>query len=357
MKSNLLLAAWLAFALPLATMAQDRGFAPPAKGLDVPFETASMSADKCTALAFEYGSQACVPADAFVDGAGKKVTGEVQVRFRYLRTPADFIASGAPLHYRTGGRTEQFESAGMFEIYASQGGKELALSPGKKIKVRMPASSLSAGVQPYVWDARAKNWAPLTTPVTITNPSPTESARTASGSFDERIAPPDTTSIGISGEDDFGLGGEGDGEYTPPDPLTMEREKRRAELFRDMEIDKMGLHNFDVVYDKKDAVFLSVTLDAATRTALGSYYTLYVVYKEINSAYYFPSNGSYQFYMLHGKDYKLIAIGGNRRMAVLKGTRNTAWKPLAGKTYEFKLEVLPDPVDNVAQLAMKADIK
>jgi hypothetical protein len=91
------------------------------------------------------------PAGAFVDAAGKPVTGSVNV---YL-TPLDPSVAGeratAPgFTAESGGTTGMLESFGMVDITVRQGDQKLNVAPGKELELRIPAPAGATSAEPSV---------------------------------------------------------------------------------------------------------------------------------------------------------------------------------------------------------------
>lgn len=89
------------------------------------------------------------PANAFVDSAGKAVTGSVDV---YL-TPLDPSVSGeraaAPgFVAEKGGAVTMLESFGMMDVTVMQGSNKLAVAPGKELDVSIPAPAAAVAPEP-----------------------------------------------------------------------------------------------------------------------------------------------------------------------------------------------------------------
>lgn len=111
------------------------------------------------------GTSILIPADCFVDAAGKPVDQVVDIQYREFYTPAEIMASGIMMNYDSAGTKGVFESAGMFDIRAFSGGKSVNISPEKSLEVKM--ASFAKGVfNSYYLDEDKKAWEYLTT----TNP-------------------------------------------------------------------------------------------------------------------------------------------------------------------------------------------
>jgi hypothetical protein len=86
-------------------------------------------------LRYSSGTIICIPPAAFLDEAGNPVSGQVQIDYREFKDPLDFVFSGIPMTYDSGGTVHNFESAGMFDIAASQDGRQVFLAPDKPVRM------------------------------------------------------------------------------------------------------------------------------------------------------------------------------------------------------------------------------
>ncbi|MBC7862665.1 MAG: hypothetical protein IAF38_06795 [Bacteroidia bacterium] len=131
---------------------------PPVEGLVKPKENFSIAATKTQVIDCENGTKITVPANAFVDSKGKKVTGNVSIGYREFRNQADVLVSGIPMVFDSAGTKKQFESAGMFEISANVNGEEVFLAKGKKFEVQFPLSDNEEGYNFYYYNDEKGNW-------------------------------------------------------------------------------------------------------------------------------------------------------------------------------------------------------
>ncbi len=103
------------------------------------------------------GSSVKIPASAFVDSKGQKISGQVELRYREFHNPVDFFLSGIPMHFKQGGQAFQFESGGMFEILAFSEGKEVFLAENRKISVEMN-SAFGGEQSAFYYDPDNDEW-------------------------------------------------------------------------------------------------------------------------------------------------------------------------------------------------------
>ena len=120
-------------------------FESPLKDVEISFETRKIQAETAQLIRLENGSSLQIPEDAFVDANGNKVTGKMDLGYRQFDDPADIIASGIPMTFKSEeGTTEQLESGGMFELRGSVGGEPVFIAPGKSIKTSLASSVAGA---------------------------------------------------------------------------------------------------------------------------------------------------------------------------------------------------------------------
>jgi hypothetical protein len=134
---------------------------PPIKGLDVPYTTYKLIAEKGANLDFKTGSKLSVPKNAFADENGKLIKGEVELRYREFHDPVDFFVSGIPMTYDSAGVKYQFESAGMMQMEAFQNGKKINMAPQKSIDVELASNYKGSEYNLYKLDTVKNNWACL----------------------------------------------------------------------------------------------------------------------------------------------------------------------------------------------------
>lgn len=104
------------------------------------------------------GSIISVPQSAFLDSAGKPVSGAVELRYKEFHDPAKIFMAGIPMTYDSAGTQFHFESAGMIEISAWQNGKPLKVNPDSMIHVAIVSNSADDRFNTYYLDTAAKKW-------------------------------------------------------------------------------------------------------------------------------------------------------------------------------------------------------
>ncbi len=134
---------------------------PPLKGVNIPYTTYKVIAEKGAALDFKTGSKIIIPKNVFVDENGKPLKGEVELRYREFHDAVDFFVSGIPMTYDSAGVKYQFESAGMMEMLAFQNGKQVSMAAGKSINVELASNYKGSEYNLYKLDTVKNNWSCL----------------------------------------------------------------------------------------------------------------------------------------------------------------------------------------------------
>jgi hypothetical protein len=99
-----------------------------------------------------------IPVNAFVNKAGERIKGEVEIHYREMRDVADVLASGVPMQYDSAGYTYDFESRGMMDIKGYQNGEPVFIQIGKQLEVEMIAAKKEGSFCNYYLDTLKKSW-------------------------------------------------------------------------------------------------------------------------------------------------------------------------------------------------------
>jgi len=113
---------------------------PPYPKLDQAFTDFTFDAATGDTLLFAAGSRIIVPANIWVDSAGNKISGNINIRYREFSDAGDIFLAGVPLAYDTAGKKESLVTAGMFEIRAFKENSEIYLDKDKSLKVQMASN-------------------------------------------------------------------------------------------------------------------------------------------------------------------------------------------------------------------------
>lgn len=134
--------------------------APPLEKIDVDFKTYLIEPAEAQTLEFETGTTIEIPADAFVDADGNKITTPVTVKYREFHNAAQILASGIPMDVLgENGQKMGMQTAGMFEIRGFASEKPVYIDDQKEVNVNM-ASYVNDHVYDFwSYDEEAGDWA------------------------------------------------------------------------------------------------------------------------------------------------------------------------------------------------------
>jgi hypothetical protein len=135
--------------------------APPIAGLNIPYTTYKVIAEKGGTLNFKTNSKITIPENAFIDKNGNLLKGEVELRYREFHDAADFFVSGIPMTYDSAGVRYQFESAGMMEILAYQNNEPVKMAPEKSINIELASNYKGTEYNLYKLDTIKNDWSCL----------------------------------------------------------------------------------------------------------------------------------------------------------------------------------------------------
>ncbi|MEI6409920.1 MAG: hypothetical protein WCR52_11085 [Bacteroidota bacterium] len=131
---------------------------PPLASVDVAPTRQTIQPEQASTLRMESGTELEIPAHIFVDEHNQPVTAPVEIQFREFHECGQIIASGIPMHIRTGnGDQEYFKTAGMFELNGVSEGKPVKIAPGKSIHVNL-ASQVDGAYDFWKFDPVMGNW-------------------------------------------------------------------------------------------------------------------------------------------------------------------------------------------------------
>lgn len=123
-------------------------------GIDLPVYMEKIKPDKDQKLMMPTGAEMKIPSGAFVDKHGNDVKSEITIHYKEIKSPADIIIENVDMSYDSLGKTFQFATAGMFELRAYSDAGELSLKQGKSIELSY-ISNQSGHYNFYYYD---KGW-------------------------------------------------------------------------------------------------------------------------------------------------------------------------------------------------------
>ena len=131
--------------------------APPVAGLETPFETYTIDAQKDETITTPTGTKIHIEKNTFLDKNGNVLKGKVNIKFREYHNVIDIFKSGIPMEYDSAGTTYTFESAGMFDIEAEKDGNTIQ-SYDKDILVDIVSDNPSSKFNDYYYDTTKRSW-------------------------------------------------------------------------------------------------------------------------------------------------------------------------------------------------------
>ncbi|HEU4718219.1 MAG TPA: hypothetical protein VFU15_10310 [Bacteroidia bacterium] len=137
---------------------QSAFISPPLNGIDIADTVFTVKPGQGGNFFSDNGSFITVPANAFLDSAGKTVDGNVELHYRELPDPASAFLAGIPMTYDSAGARYHFRWNGMMEIYAFCNGKPLKADPQHPVLVSLPAEKEQMQYGTYYLDTIQKAW-------------------------------------------------------------------------------------------------------------------------------------------------------------------------------------------------------
>jgi len=131
---------------------------PPLKGVDIQYDDFTLLADKGDTIYYKSGSIIVFPPNAFVDGNGQLISGEVKISYREFADPIDFFIAGIPMTYELNGVQTIFESSGMCEVLANQKGNPLFVNPQNRPQINLRSFSNDTTHRIYYLDTQQRKW-------------------------------------------------------------------------------------------------------------------------------------------------------------------------------------------------------
>lgn len=141
----------------VADEAEKRAIDPPIPGLETPYTTYTIDAQKDHEIVTEVGTKIKIEANSFKDAEGNMIQGDVDILFREYHDVVSIFTSGIPMEYDSAGKSYTFESAGMFDIQVEQNGVPIT-NFEKDLKVEIPSENSSTAFNDYYYDTTARGW-------------------------------------------------------------------------------------------------------------------------------------------------------------------------------------------------------
>lgn len=321
-----------------------------------------MNGNECRIFITKGNSRIIVPANCFwLDG--KPYAGPLTIAFKEYKDQADFILAGLSLRYEVNGKLNTLQSGGMFEIdIKTESAEALSFAPKKTVTVKFAIDPRFdvAGLEPYFFDPVTKNWV----------------KNTRFGKTKESNQPISDNSSDLWQDDplvaQFNRDPEMNGDNVDGGCYTIQVADRRNpgssetidslicpqgynpldyrynnylsdQAFKTMQIDQMGLYNYDKIFNDENNVPMFVKLKTKDGKPFELTDRLYVVYKVSNSViYYTKEELAEKFSLLPRNDIKIFVYNADGTISKVPDSfwKNFDAKLMRGKTIELPLETL-----------------
>jgi len=295
------------------------------------FSRYPVKAGDCTKITHTSGSIIYIEEGAISSGLDSVI-----IHYRELHTPLDMIVHDIQMHTMLGDKI-YLESTGMFEIYALAGGDTITIAPGKTIEVRMAITSrkVDPRVEGYIYDREQEHWQNFTNQINILKIDDDDNLW---GSPPVSNASAVDNNLPAELEEGWGTG---------------EPNAKLKKVLQTMSINQFGLYNFDKMLGGFNYTY--VKADFIDNKSKPVQSTIYLVYKNINSVFYFPpSSWQSDFFIIQNQPYKLFTI--NKDGTVLQLSKYPTLSTIANKQYIFALENIGKPA-NRRDLSSKIGIQ
>ena len=266
------------------------------KDFETPFSAYPVKAGACADIMHTSGSEIFIEEGSIPAGLDSVI-----IYYREMHTPMDMIVHDIRM-YTWLGEKIYLESSGMFEIYALAGNDTIEMAPGKTIEVRMATTPQKADpmVEGYIYNQTQQHWENYTNQINILKidednhlwgspPVKNNQAVNNGGN-------PQETEDTWAGSVDFSI--------------------QSPQVLQTMSINQFGLFNFDKMLGGFNYVYLQPSFVVDSNEAISS--TIYLVYKNINSVFYFPANSNDEFFIIKNQPYMLFTISDEGNVLLLK---------------------------------------
>ena len=253
-----------------------------------PFSRYTVNPDSCIRIEHTSGSLIFIESKAIVSDAKK-----VDILYREFLTPLDMLVHGIQMHVDIAGERFPLESTGMFELYALDGSDTLKFNPEKRMEVRLNGpKEIKPGVEGYKYNRKDPHWESYTSMIS-NRAIGDDSDLWGSSIVDEQV------------------------EVLNEDAFSAYVDTVQQKVFQSMEIDDFGFYNYDRIIEGLEYVYIQPNFVATNKKEIKS--TIYVVYNEINSVFYFSEyNWAEAFFLIKDEPYKMFTIAENGQVLKLE---------------------------------------
>lgn len=296
------------------------------------FTEYSIDAKQCSVLEHQQ-SRIYIPNYSFMLN-GKLYDGMVQIYYRQYTDALDIMINHLPMQYVTPHGEGTLESAGMFEIYAmSSSGDTLQFVQGKEITVRLYSTWNQKGMESfYLTD---EGWQKNT----LFNSSP--SAKNIVPDNDNQLWDDDIWNNSWF-ENDIAIS-------SSPVPINYETIQDRN--FKTLNIDKFGMYNFDKLAEEESIPIYADFKVKTSKELLQT--TVYVIYKDMNSVYYYTPGNDQPLLILKGQPFSIVSFANDGSIAKVDDSfiENKDFTIYSGKKLIFPMAKISQKIDTKEDLA------
>jgi len=318
----------------------------------------TMNGNECRIFTSKGQSRIIIPAYCFYL-EGKPYDGPIQILFKEYKNQTDFIFEELSLRYEINGTLKNLQSGGMFEIHFKTGDTKkvpLTFAPSKRVTVKFaidPAFDV-AGLEPFYFEPSTQKWIKQTRfGKTMEGNKKLSDKSSELWSDNPSIAQlndnpemdGDNDCYTIQIEDKRNPGQFMDTVICPSGNVLDYTYQRYIsdQAFKTMQIDKMGLFNYDKIFNEENSIPMFVNLITKDGKTMVLTDKLYVVYKSSNSViYYNASELAEKFSLIPRNDITLFIYNSDGTLAKVPDSfwRNVDIRKMKGKTLDLPFETL-----------------
>lgn len=267
----------------------------PIKALVTPFTSYAVNPDSCIRIDHPSGSIIFIEAGGIISSKP-----QVTIHYREFSSPLDMLINGVQMHMQLGDQSIQLESSGMFEIYALDGQDTLSFDATKTMEVWLNSPiRAKRGTEGYRYANASEGWRGYTSII----------GRSAIEEDTERWG---SSAIDNGGFDEF------DGGF---DAFGTSNDEVTERVFQSMNLTDFGMFNYDRMIEGVEYRYLQPQFVTESKQSITS--TIYVVYDNINSIFYFPPyTWKEQFFLIPDQSYQLFTIMSDGLVARVKDFPN-----------------------------------
>lgn len=259
---------------------------------EIAFKTFTLNPSTCNGFQSSSGSLIFVPDNAFLTEDGLACSEKVTIKYREFHSQTDMFYAGINMIFEDDKKYRILESIGMFEIQAWCGTKKLFLKEGKSIQVRIKTRRNLDGLMSFIYNSEKNTWSKYSSKIFDFSYRENNNKADSTNLWGSaKISPQATANI------------EYDGGVFQPGVYVA---KLPEGFFKGMNINKLGLFNYDGVIKEELAVPM-VPEFFVKQDGSKIQQKIYVVYQSRNSVvYYNPDDFAEHFVLLKAKGTRIF---------------------------------------------------